>query len=294
MRHQPCGVDRIAGEPTADLVVDPAPRHGVEGRPQHEGGSTRPGKPEDPEQELEDRLLGELGCRSEPTVCGVEAGGDRLIRRLECRQTGSLVGRRRPSGDRPGELAGLADDLGATLLPSLLDGGEDPAERGHPVAVLGREVGAGVERLSVGGEEHSHRPAAPPGQRLHRLHVDGVDVGPLLAVDLDVDEGAVHLGCRRLVLERLVGHHVAPVARGVAHAEQDRDLTAARRGERLIAPLVPVDRVGGMLAEVGRARLAQSVAHPDTVAPTCRQIWCAHVHTPLRFLCHRLPHRGRL
>jgi hypothetical protein len=31
-----------------------------------------------------------------------------------------------------------------------------------------------------------------PGQRLHGGHVDGVDIGPLFAIDLDVDEVPVH------------------------------------------------------------------------------------------------------
>ena len=51
-----------------------------------------------------------------------------------------------------------------------------------------REVRAAVERPAVGREEHRHRPAAAAGQRLHRLHVDRVDVGPFLAVDLHVHE----------------------------------------------------------------------------------------------------------
>jgi len=54
--------------------------------------------------------------------------------------------------------------------------------------------------------------SAPVREELDRAHVDLVDVGPLLAVDLDVDEELVHEARRRLVLERLVGHHVAPVA----------------------------------------------------------------------------------
>ena len=66
---------------------------------------------------------------------------------------------------------------------------------------LRREVRTEVERLAVGGQEHRHRPAALPGRGLHGLHVDGVDVGPLLAVDLDGDEVLVEVRGGRLVLE---------------------------------------------------------------------------------------------
>ena len=94
-----------------------------------------------------------------------------------------------------------------------------------------------------GRQEDGHRPAAVAGQRDDRVHVDRVEVGPLLAVDLDVDEALVHQRRRLRVLERLVLHHVAPVAGGVADREQDRPVLVACAGERLLAPRVPVDRV---------------------------------------------------
>ena len=59
-------------------------------------------------------------------------------------------------------------------------------------AAARRVVGAAVERLAVRGEEAGHRPAALAGHRLRGGHVDGVDVRPFLAVDLDVDEVRVH------------------------------------------------------------------------------------------------------
>ena len=65
-------------------------------------------------------------------------------------------------------------------------------ESGHAVAVLRREVGAAVERHALRGEEHRHGPAAVARHGLHRLHVDLVHVGPLLAIHLDVDEVLVH------------------------------------------------------------------------------------------------------
>ena len=137
---------------------------------------------------------------------------------------------------------------------------EELSERRQAVPRLRRVVRAAEERLAVGRQEHRHRPAALPGERLHRLHVDGVDVRPLLPVDLDADEQLVHQLGRRVVLERLALHHVAPVARGVADREEDRLVLGAGAVERLVAPGVPVDRVLRVLEEV-RARLLREAVH---------------------------------
>ena len=126
---------------------------------------------------------------------------------------------------------------------------------------LGREVGPAVERLAVGRQEDAHRPAALAGHRLDRGHVDLVEVGPLLAVDLDRDEVPVQVGGRGRVLEALALHDVAPVAGGVADREEDRPVLGLRPGERLRSPRVPVDRVVGVLEEVRAGLAGESVGH---------------------------------
>ena len=106
-------------------------------------------------------------------------------------------------------------------------------------------------------------PAAPRHQRVRRL-VDLVDVGPLLAIDLDVDEVLVHRRGDVRILERFVRHHVAPVARGVADREQDRLALRARARERLLAPRIPVDRVVRVLQQVGARFAREAVRHADS------------------------------
>ena len=106
-----------------------------------------------------------------------------------------------------------------------------------------------------------------PERATHRVHVDRVDVGPLLAIDLDVHEVLVHERRRLGVLERLVLHHVAPVAGRVADREQDRLVLRPRPRERLLAPRVPVDRVVGVLEQV-RAGLAGEAVHEASIAVT--------------------------
>jgi hypothetical protein len=65
-------------------------------------------------------------------------------------------------------------------------------ERRLPMARLVREVRAREERPTLVVQHAGHRPAAVTRHRLRRRHVDRVDIGPLLAVDLDVDEELVH------------------------------------------------------------------------------------------------------
>ena len=72
------------------------------------------------------------------------------------------------------------------------------------------------------------------------------------------------------VLERLVRHHVAPVARRVPDRQQDRLVLGAGPGERLLAPRVPVDRVVGVLAQVRAGLVGESVHSACTRAAALR------------------------
>ena len=168
-----------------------------------------------------------------------------------------------------GQLPALLDHLVAPGPIRLGDGGQHAGKAGHPVPVLGRKVGAAEERLERGGQEDAHRPAAAAGHGLHRGHVDVVQVGALLAVDLDRHEVAVQLLGDGRVLERLVRHDVAPVTGRIADRQEDRLVLDLRPLERLSAPGIPVDRVVRVLEEV-RARLGgQSVGDPG--AAKCRR-----------------------
>jgi len=156
--------------------------------------------------------------------------------------------------------AGLLD-FGAPLAP----GGGDPLEhllkRRQAVAWPVREVRAAVEGLAIGRQEHVERPAPATCHRLHRVHVDRIEIGPLLSVNLDGHEVTVHLRGRRFVLEGLTFHDVAPMARRVANRQEDRFGLGAGARQRLLAPGIPIDRVVGVLQEVGTCLLGQAVRH---------------------------------
>ena len=90
-----------------------------------------------------------------------------------------------------------------------------------------------------------------PVRAVTALHVDAVQVGAFFAVDLDVDEVLVHEGGDGFVLEGLVRHDVAPVAGGVADAEEDGLVLGAGLGRASSTPGIPVHGVMGVLEQVG-------------------------------------------
>ena len=231
-------------------------------RPPSRRASSRPSaspRPPDavrhPQQELEHHRRRELRRGAEPAPLRVEVALQRRHRRVERGLVeGDPAGRARPTAVSASLIrVAEADTSSARLVHASSIAVEQLGEARLTVPRLVREVGAGEERAALVVEHARHRPAALPGQRDGRLHVDRVDVGPLLAVDLDADVVLVQVRRGRLVLERLVRHHVAPVARGVPDAQQHRHVALTRLREGLRAT-TPTSRPGCPCAGGGTAR----------------------------------------
>ena len=265
MRDQPLVVHRVAGEPASELIVDPAVRHLVQSPAQHLPSPLAPRLAVGSEQELQDRLLRKLGGVAETTVDRIERSRDVAVGLSQGLHTGEVFGNGHLPAYRLHQPPGLLQHLAATVDPGIGDRGHDPLEGGHPLPVIGREIGPREEWLPIGCQPHRHRPSPAACHRLDGFHVDRVDVGPFLAVDLDVDEEAVHLCGRLLVLEGLVGHHMAPMAGRVADAEQYRLVPGLRVGKRVVAPLLPVHGIVLVLEEVRRGGISEAVGHTVTV-----------------------------
>ena len=215
------------------------------------------------QQQVEAHRRRELGRRTEPAPRVVERGAQGLDGAGDVGGAGQLVDRPQPgrAGDGVAQGVGVGAQLLALVRPGVGDGRHQLDQVGR------REVRAAVERVAVGRQEDRHRPPAPAGHRLHGVHVHGVDVGSLLAVDLDVDEPGVHVGGDGGVLERLVGHHVAPVARRVPDREQHGHVAAAGLVERLLPPGEPVHGVVTVLTEVWRRLAGEPVHGGDATDP---------------------------
>ena len=152
-----------------------------------------------------------------------------------------------------------------SCLPRVGDRGQHSRKAGHAVR-------------SSGGSMCRRRTASPSGVRntvigqpparscLHGAHVDLIDVGPLLAVDLDAHE-LPFISAAISWSSKFVLHDVAPVTGGVADREQDR-LVVLRARERF-SPRIPVHRVVCVLQQV-RARLGArrlAISYASRTAP---------------------------
>ncbi len=271
VRHEPAGVDGVAVKAAADLVVHSPRRHPVERRLDHPARLRVAGAQPAAEEQLEAHRGGKFRRAAEAALDRVELAGDRRMGALEDgRQRSSGPGRPRDRGaglEVVEHFPGRALELVAARFPGFGDRREDLEEPGPSPARGRREVRPAIERLSLRREKEREGPAAAAGHHLNGLHVDVVDVGPLLAVDLDRDEVPVQRFGDALRLERLVLHDVAPVAGRVADREKDRLVLRARPSERLRSPGIPVHGVVLVLEEVRRGLEREAVGHPGRISP---------------------------
>jgi hypothetical protein len=263
VRDQPAIIDRVTVKTAHQVVPHPAGRHPPEGVHGHLAGPGRTRAGVVSHQELERRGLGELGRLPEASVPGVVAPSQRLggpLHRGGFRGASVLGHTRRGPHGVDQSCRGLAH-LPRTIAIRRRGRLQHLAEGGHPVTRLRREVGASIERLALRREEDGQRPASGPGERLDRAHVDLVDVGPFLAIDLHVDVELVHQRRRGRVLEGLALHHVTPMAGRVPDREKDGHVLAAGPIAGFFAPRVPIDGVMGVLQEVRTDFARESVGH---------------------------------
>ncbi len=269
VRHEPALVDRVARKAAAEVIVDPALADALE-RQQHAREKRRRRGARlallarcalaRAPQQLEQRALRKLRRAAQAAMRGVDRARDAVRHLVEVAQPDrDLAGRPRLLGEpRHQGVAVLADALGL-LAEHPRDFVQHIHESRAAEARLLGKIRAAPHRLARRVEKHRERPAALLAQHVQRVHVDLVDVGPLLAIDLDVDEQVVHHARGRLVLETLVRHHVAPVARRIADREQDRLVALLRVRERLRAPRPPVDRIVLVLEQIGRGLARETI-----------------------------------
>ena len=262
MGHMPFIVHGIAVETAAEVVVQPAAGHFAQSEEGHLQGIRRAGARVIAEHEIESDRTREFGGAAKAPMLRLEAVFNLLIAGVE-----QGPDRRAPlAGLHSGHLLqflrhpfGRIDDGVALFFPGLRDAQQDRAKARPSAVILRREISAAGEGLEVGGQPDAHGPAAPAGRRLHKGHIDVIDIGALLAVHLDGHEVVVQNPGDLGILERLVLHHMTPVAGRVAHREKDRFIFPARPVKGLLAPGVPRHGIAGMLEQIGAFLMPQAV-----------------------------------
>ena len=158
----------------------------------------------------------------EAIVAFVESGWDHAGLADAPAQMGEVAGAEcgvaawRNAGERRAKSVAVAPDPQGIVMVGPGDGTQHVGKAGSAVSRLRREIGPAPERVAVGRQKHRHRPAALLAEGMQGRHIDLIDIGPLLAIDLDVDEELVHDGGDGRILEAFMGHHMAPMAGGVA------------------------------------------------------------------------------
>ena len=277
VRHSPVGVDRIAVKTAADVVAHAAERHGLQRLRHHEGRrvvACARGLTQEKQQLARTRKLRRAPKPAARLVERLRKLRDTLLQRIRVGHVSARRHRSQPP-DLFREIFSRQLHFGAFLLPHADDLAKDLRKSRPSPPRVGREIGASVKRLEIGRQPHAHRPAARPRRRLHERHVDAIDVGPLFAIHFDGDEIAIQDVGNRLAFERLVGHHVAPVAGRIANRQKDRAVELAGLVERLLPPGVPVDRILGVLQKVWAALGSETIRHSlELHLPGCRAASC--------------------
>jgi hypothetical protein len=85
---------------------------------------------------------------------------------------------------------------------------------------------------------------------LDGIHVNGVNIGSLLAVNFNADEIFVHNPGYFPVFERFMLHHMAPVAGRIANADEHHFIFGYGLLEGFRIPCMPVNRVVGVLQKI--------------------------------------------
>lgn len=126
---------------------------------------------------------------------------------------------------------------------------------------LSGEVRPRPEGLLLRCEQHRQRPSAGACHSHAGGHIDRVHIRALLPVDFDRDKIPVNRLRHRLVRKGLMGHDVAPVAGGVADAEEHRLVLLPCGLEYLAPPGPPVHGIFPVLEQIRGLFKLQPVGH---------------------------------
>ena len=235
-------------ETAAHLVVNAAAAHRVQGHFDRRQGVAVANALGLCEQQEQQRFLRELGRLTEAALEFVVAH-QRLINGVEDGAAAEFAGSV-PALAEPRH--GIGDLLAPPYQVLALPGPELGDSQQKRAETFRGEIGSGKKRLAFRGQKTRHRPPATTGDQVYRLHVGLIDIGAALPVDLDRNEMPIQKRGDGLVFEALAFHDMTPVTGRIANRKKHRLVFASGAGECFRTPGIPVDRVMGMLEQIGR------------------------------------------
>ena len=140
---------------------------------------------------------------------------------------------------------------GALVLPQGRGLARDAGEAWNLGLVLPGLIARHPEGHAFGGEEDVERPAAGMAHEPGRALIEHVDIGPLVAVHQHGDEILIDEGRDLGIGEALAGHHMAPMAAGIAQAEQDGLVLGLGLGQGVGPPGAPLNGIVLVRKKIG-------------------------------------------
>ena len=203
----------------------------------------------------------ELRRAAEAAVFGVIARGELprgLSQQLIIQRCGFSL---RQCAQRRRNVAPRAQQLIPAAAPFSGHGAQQLQKPDPPAGAVLRQIRPRKERLLLRRHYDRQRPARAAGERLTHADIHRVHIRPLLPVHLYGDEVPVQHLRYLPILERLVRHHMAPVAGRIPDAQKHRLVLPPRLLKGRRAPREPVHGVLRVLKQIGGLFVYQRVAH---------------------------------
>ncbi len=218
MRHQPIGIDAIAGKTAAQMIINTALTDFAR-RHQNRCAHIRvAGQLSFLPNELIKERLRKFRRTGQPALGAVNMLSQ--CARGALRQIGRHVTTR--IGRRFGAQAlrqcfGVGFDLIGCFGPNARNFSEDLHKAGPPILRGFGEICAAPKGRAIGVEANGQGPAALLAHHGQRAHINLIKVGALFAVKLDADEIGVHQRRHFFVFKAFMRHHVTPMTRRITN-----------------------------------------------------------------------------
>src|SRR5256714_6587309 len=265
MRHVPVGVDRIPVKSTTDMIVYSTSRHLSQCQQDHfqsmlPGIRIRIARVEARQKIQRDRPRKFWGT-TETAFVRIKSSRKLLVSRLQNNGI-NFSGRSLVFGSFAqciNNVRSLPRNFCAIIFPGFGNPLQNSLESRMTKSVFRGEIGSTDKRCELWSKPYAHRPAATARCCLDESHVNAIHIGSLFTIDFNVHKLASHDVGGGSIFEGLMRHDVAPVTGGITDREKNGLVFASRFFERLLPPGKPFHRVIGVLEQVGRFLVSQSV-----------------------------------